>query len=386
MIYLDHAATTPLDPRVRDAMLPFLHESWGNASSIYQHGQQARHAIDTARETIAAELHCDPREIIFTSSGTESDNLALRGVLRAGGATAGHLITTTIEHPAVLRTAQDLEKDGLAATYLPVDEHGLVTAEQVTAAIRPDTKLVSIMLANNEVGTIEPIREIGKMIEKRRERGEPAPLLHTDAVQGAGSIDLNVKHLKVDLLSLSAHKCYGPKGIGCLFVRQGVQLRPMQTGGGHEHRQRAGTENVAGIVGFATALQLANKSCAIETARQTELRDYFIQQLQKEISNATLHGHPTDRLPNNVCISFAGIEAESLLLRLDFAGICASSGSACSSGSLEPSHVLLAMGIDTETAHSAIRFTLGKDTTKDELSTVVTETKKIIDNLRHLTS
>jgi len=384
MIYLDHAATTPLDPRVRDAMLPFLNENWGNPSSIHQHGQRARHAVDSARETIATELHCQPREIIFTSGGTEADNLALRGVMRAGGATTGHLITTTIEHHAVLHTAEDLEKDGFEVTYLPVDKHGLVTVEQVEAAIRTDTKLVSVMLANNEVGTIEPIRDIGKILQKRRERGETAPLLHTDAVQGAGAINLDVRHLKVDLLSLSAHKCYGPKGIGCLFVKHGVQLRPMQTGGGQEHHQRAGTEHVTGIVGFAAALQSASEARETEAARQTELRDYFIVQLQKEIAGTQLLGHPTQRLPNNICMSFAGIESESLLLRLDLAGICASSGSACTSGALEPSHVLLAMGIGTEAAHSAIRFTLGKNTTKEELDTTVKEIKKITGELRQL--
>jgi cysteine desulfurase len=386
-IYLDHAATTPIDPRVLEAMLPYLTENWGNPGGIYRHGQRARAAVDTARQVVAEILNCEAREIIFMSGGTESDNLALRGSLRSDK--TGHLITTAIEHHAVLHTADDLERDGYAATYLPVDKLGQLTASEVEKAIREDlptgqagTKLVSIMYANNEIGTILPIREIGKMLEKRREKGLPAPLLHTDAVQAGGTLELNVKHLKVDLLSLSGHKFYGPKGVGCLFVKAGTKLRPQQTGGGQEHRRRASTENVAGIVGFAEALKLAHATRETENARQTELRDYLIGRVLSEIPKTRLNGDPLNRLPNNANFSFWAIEGESILLRLDFEKICGSSGSACTSGTLDPSHVLLALGLGHEWAHGSLRLTLGKNTTKAELDETVEKLKKIVIDLR----
>ncbi len=390
VIYLDHAATTPLDPRVLTAMLPYLKTDWGNPGGVYQSGQRARAAVDTARATVAEILNCEAREIIFTSGGTESDNLALRGVLRKEK--TGHLITTNIEHHAVLHTAEDLEHDGYTATYLPVDKNGQITVEQVTEAIQPDTKLVSIMLANNEVGTILPIREIGKKIEKINEqqaknsntKNQHQILFHTDAVQGGGTLDLNVKHLKIDLLSLSGHKFYGPKGVGCLYVKAGTPLRPQQTGGGQEHRQRASTENVAGIVGFAAALQLADEARVKENTRLTKLRDYLITQVLKEIPKTRLNGDPKNRLPNNANFSFWAIEGESILLRLDFEGIAGSSGSACTSGTLDPSHVLLALGLPHEWAHSSLRLTLGKGTTKAQLDTTIKVLKKIVTDLRAL--
>ncbi len=381
-IYLDHAATTPLDPRVLAAMQPYLTTEYGNPSALYRTGQTARAAVDRARATVAELLHCEPRELIWTSGGTESDNLALRGILRTEK--TGHLITTTIEHHAVLHTAEDLERDGYTTTYLPVDKHGQITTKQVAEAITPETQLVSVMLANNEVGTILPVREIGKMLAKRRENGEPTPLLHTDAVQGGGTLDLGVRHLKVDLLSLSGHKFYGPKGIGCLYVKAGTKLRPQQTGGGQEHRRRASTENVASIVGFAEALKLANEAREQENTRLTELRDYLITRVLKEIPKTKLNGDPKNRLPNNTNFSFWAIEGESILLRLDFKGIAGSSGSACTSGTLDPSHVLLALGLGHEWAHGSLRLTLGKSTTKEQLDTTIEQLKKIVIDLRAL--
>lgn len=394
-IYLDHAATTPLDPRVLSAMLPYLQDTFGNPSSVHTVGQKARAAVDSARVTVAEILCCEPREIIFTSGGTESDNLALRGTLTQSLSQSSiahpqshiekpHLITTTIEHSAVLRTAEDLAKNGIEVTYLPVDEYGRVTVAQVEAAIQPNTRLISIMLANNEIGTIQPIRDIGKMLEKRRERGMHAPLLHTDAVQGGGILPLDVRHLKCDLLSLSSHKFYGPKGVGILYAKAGTPLQAIQTGGGQEHRLRASTENVAGIVGCAAALRLAEGQREKESIRQTKLRDYLIKKLTTDIPRTTLNGHPTERLPGNVNISPQDVEGESVLLRLDLAGICASSGSACSSGTLDPSHVLLAIGLDESSARSALRLTLGTATTKREIDTTIKTLKKIVADLRAL--
>jgi len=377
-IYLDHAATTPLAPEVLDAMLPYLREEFGNPNSIHSKGQSAKNAIEKARRTVAKILFCEPEEVIFTSGGTESDNLALRGVLQKGG----HLIISEVEHHAILHTAEELEKQGVKVTKIPVGKNGIVDAKKVIAAIKSNTKLISIMLANNEIGTLQPVREIGKALEKKREKGESTPLLHTDAVQGGGILNLDVRHLKVDLLSLSAHKFYGPKGTGILFVKKGTKIQPQISGGAQEKGTRAGTENVAGIVGCAAALELAEKSREREFKKQTELRDYFIGKVLKEIPKAQLNGDPKNRLPNNANFSFFGIEGESILLRLDFDGIAASTGSACASGSLDPSHVLSALKIPHEWLHGSIRFSLGKSTTKKDLDTVVKKLKKIVKDLR----
>ncbi|MBU1090181.1 cysteine desulfurase [Patescibacteria group bacterium] len=411
LIYLDHAATTPLAPEVLEAMLPFLREEFGNAGSIHSKGQSAKNAIEKARRDVAEILYCEPEEIIFTSGGTESDNLALRGVLenlsprpvlsnpaKAGeegnGSKVGkresknaHLIISEIEHPAILRAAELLKKQGIELTKIPVGKNGIVDARKIEKAIQSNTKLISVMLANNEIGTIQPIREIGKMIRKmnQEQRTKNQELIfHTDAVQVGGILNLDTRHLKVDLLSLSAHKFYGPKGTGILFARKGTQLAPQILGGGQERGRRAGTENVAGIVGAAAALKLAENSREKEFARLSKLRDYFVGKILAEIPRVRLNGDSKNRLPGNANFSFFGIEGESILLRLDFAGIAASSGSACASGDLEPSHVLTALGIPREWLHGSIRFTLGKSTTKKDLTRVAQVLKKIVVDLRAL--
>jgi len=379
IVYLDHAATTPVDPRVVEAMMPYWTEKYGNASSIYSLGREARKAIDEARQTVADILGCQPREIIFTSCGSESDNLALRGVAFARRERFGknHIITSPIEHHAVGHTCEQLEKHfGFEVTYVPVDEYGVVDPDDVGRAIREDTALISIMYANNEVGTIEPIAEIGKIA---REKGIP---FHTDAVQAGGALPLNVDELNVDLLSLSAHKFYGPKGIGVLYVRKGTPLLPMQTGGGHEYNRRAGTENTAYIVGLATALRLAYEELESRNAHMQRLRDRLIEEITAEIPDVQLTGHPTNRLPNNASFVIKYIEGESMLLKLDLEGICASSGSACTSASLEPSHVLTAMGIPHEIAHGSLRLTLGKDNTDEDIDYVMSVLPGIVQKLR----
>ncbi|MFH0776681.1 MAG: cysteine desulfurase family protein [Patescibacteria group bacterium] len=375
-IYLDHAATTPLAPEVLMSMLPYLKSEFGNPGSIHARGQTAKNATETARETIAKILHCEPREIIFTSGGSESDNLALRGILKPGD----HLIISEIEHPAILRTAEILEANGIELTKIPVDPNGILRVEKVVRALRKNTKLISIMLANNEIGTLQPIRELGKFLQKNR----PEILLHTDAVQAGGILELDIRHLKVDLLSLSAHKFYGPKGVGVLFAKKGIKLVPQVSGGHQENGVRAGTENVAGIVGAAAALESAEQKRGKEFLRLEKLRDYFVAKVLREIPQTRLNGDPKDRLPGNANFSFFGIEGESILLRLDFAGIAASTGSACSSASLEPSHVLRALKIPHAWLHGSIRFSLGKSTSRQELNHVVSELKKIVSDLREL--
>ncbi|HSJ56217.1 MAG TPA: cysteine desulfurase NifS [Anaerolineae bacterium] len=380
-VYLDHAATTPVDPRVVEAMLPYWTEKFGNPSSIYRLGREARQALEGGRDTVAAILNCEARDVIFTSGGSEGDNLALRGVAfeRRERLGKNHLITSAIEHHAVLHTVEQLDKSfGFEATYLPVDEHGLVDPADVEAAIRPDTALISIMYANNEVGTIEPVAEIGELA---RERKIP---FHTDAVQAGGTLSLNVKALNVDLLTLSAHKFYGPKGVGVLYARRGATLLPMQTGGGHERRRRAGTENVPYIVGLATALRLAHKEMDETNARIGALRDRLVAGLLERIPESQLSGHPTERLPNNASLLFRYIEGESILLHLDKLGIAASSGSACTSGSLEPSHVLIAMGHPHEIAHGSLRLTLGKGNTEQDVDYVLEVLPPIVEKLRRM--
>jgi cysteine desulfurase len=380
-IYMDHAATTAVDPRVLQAMLPYWTERYGNASSIYSLGREASHALGEAHRMVADLLHCTPNEVIFTSCGSESDNLALRGVAfeRRFHAQKNHLITSAIEHHAILHTVEQLVKYfGFEATYLPVDRYGRVDPAEVQKAIRPDTALISVMYANNEVGTIEPIAEIGALA---REHKIP---FHTDAVQAGGTLTLDVKALNVDLLSLSAHKFYGPKGVGVLYARRGTPFLPMQTGGGHERNRRAGTENVPYIVGLATALQIAYDEAEEVNARVAGLRDRLIAGVLERIPNSQLSGHPTERLPNSASFLFKYIEGESILLNLDLAGVAASSGSACTSGSLEPSHVLMAMGLAHETAHGSLRLTLGKENTQEDVDYVLDILPGIVDKLRKM--
>ena len=379
VIYLDHAATTAVDPRVMEAMLPYWTERYGNASSIYSLGREAAKAMEEARKTVAGILNCEPKEIIFTSCGSESDNLAIRGVAFAQQhrGKGNHIITSSIEHHAIGHTCEQLEKYfGFEVTYLPVDKYAMVDPEDVRRAIRDDTVLISVMAANNEVGTIQPIAEIGRIAH---EHGIP---FHTDAVQAGGTLPLDVEELHVDLLSLSAHKFYGPKGVGVLYVRKGIPLLPIQTGGGHERQRRAGTENVAGIVGLATALKLAYDHADENNARITALRERLIQGILECIPEVQLTGHPTQRLPNNASFAFKYIEGESILLNLDMLGICASSGSACTSASLEPSHVLLAMGIPAEEAHGSLRLTLGNENTVEDVDYVLEVLPGIVEKLR----
>lgn len=377
VIYLDHAATTAVDPRVVEAMLPYFSQHYGNASSIYALGREAHKALDEAREKIAAILGCRPTELIFTSGGSESDNLAIKGVAQASQKKGNHIITSAIEHHAVLHTCQYLEKFGFEVTYLPVDRYGRVNPADVERAITDNTLLVSIMYANNEVGTIEPIREIARLCRARR-----VPF-HTDAVQAGGALDLDVNRLGVDLLSLSAHKFYGPKGVGVLYVRQGTRILPQLQGGSQERNRRAGTENVPGIVGMAEALRLAYANLEQHNAHLCGLRDQLIERLLK-LPGAHLTGHPTERLPNNASFCFEGIEGESVLLNLDMLGIAASSGSACTSASLDPSHVLVAMGIPVELAHGSLRLTLGKENTQEDIDAICAALPGILEQLRAL--
>ncbi len=378
-IYMDHSATTPVDPRVVEAMLPYFIEIYGNSASIHRFGRAAAKALEESRRTVAAILGCHPTEIVFTGSGTESDNLALRGVAfaqrRAGR--GNHIIVSSVEHHAVLNTARQLEEVfGFEVTYLPVDEYGMVNPEDVGRAIRKDTILISVMYANNEVGTIQPIAEIARIA---RAKGIP---FHTDAVQAGGMLDLDVGRLGVDLLTLSAHKFYGPKGVGVLYIRQGVPYLPTLTGGGHERGRRAGTVNVAGIVGLATALRLAQESRESENARLRRLRDRLIQGILKRVPDARLTGHPTERLPHHASFVFKGINGEELLLALDVEGIAASTGSACTSGRPEPSEVVLAMGFPHEWAVGSLRLTLGKSNTDEDIDVVLEVLPRAVARLR----
>jgi cysteine desulfurase len=382
IIYLDHAATTPTDPAVIEAMLPYWRETWGNPSSLYAAGREARAALDRARAALAEVLHCHPREITLTSGGSESDNLALRGIIAEARRTIArpHLITSAIEHHAIMHTAAALAKDGLDVTYLPVDAYGMVSPDDLAAAIRPETCLVSIMYANNEVGTVNPIPALAAIARARH-----IPF-HTDAVQAPGYLPLDVETLGVDLLSLSAHKFNGPKGIGLLYTRRGTRWTPQITGGGQEMNRRAGTENVAYAVGMATALARAEAARPETIAHCAALRDAFVARLMAEIADVRLNGHPTARLANNANLGFAGVEAESLLILLDAEGIAASAGSACASGSIEPSHVLTAMGVPEAYALGTLRFSLGPETTAAELDTVAALLPRLVARLRSLAS
>src|SRR5437773_1323659 len=376
-IYLDHAATTPLDPRVLEAMLPYFTTEYGNASSIYLLGRHAMQAIDSAREQVAELLNCRPTEIAFTGCGSESDNLALKGMAYTSQKKGNHIITTPIEHHAILHTCQYLERFGFKTTYLPVDRYGCVNPDDVARSITDQTILVSVMYANNEVGTIEPIAEIGRIC-----RAKKIPF-HIDAVQAGGSLPIDVAALNADLLSLSAHKFYGPKGVGILYVRQGMRILPQLQGGSQERGRRAGTENVAGIVGAAAALRLAYEELPHIMPRLLPLRDRLIEGLLP-IPGSQLTGHPTSRLANNASFCFEGVEGESILLNLDLLGVAASTGSACTSGSVDPSHVLLAMGLPAEVAHGSLRLTLGKENTAADVNVLLTAVPTIIEKLRGL--
>lgn len=377
-IYLDNAATTAVSPEVVEAMLPFFTQAYGNASSIHGHGREAKRAIENARRQVMKSLNAaHPQEIYFTAGGSESDNWAIKAV--ALQHERGHIITTAIEHHAVLHTCQWLEKRGFDVTYLPVDEFGQVTAAEVEKALRPDTILVSVMAANNEVGTIQPIGEIGKLC---RERGV---LFHTDAVQAVGALPIDVQAMHIDLLSLSGHKLHGPKGVGALYIRKGVRIEPLLHGGAQERGYRAGTENVPGIVGLGKAVEMAYANLADNAARMTALRDQLVRGLMDRVPGARLNGHPTERLPNNVNMSFDGVEGEALLLRLDLVGVAGSSGSACTSGALDPSHVLLALGLTPAEANGALRLTLGTDTTEEEIAAVLDILPPIVEDLRRMT-
>ena len=386
VIYMDHAATTAVRPEVLEKMLPYFGQSYGNPSSIYTLAQESRKAVDEARETVARILGARIGEIVFTSGGTESDNAALKGAASALRNTGNHVITTAVEHHAVLHTCHQLEQFGFEVTYLPVDSDGLVDPADVEAAINGRTILVSVMLANNEIGTIQPVAEVARIAREQAARRERTIVVHTDAVQAAGLIDLNVRDLGVDMLSLSAHKFHGPKGVGVLYVRRGTPFESQQMGGGQERERRSGTENVPGVVGFAEALRLATGERDALAAHCTRLRDRIIEGIIERIDGVHLNGHPTQRLANNVNVSFERVEGEPILLGLDFAGICASSGSACSSASLEPSHVLLAIGRPAEVAQGSLRITVGAANTDEDVDHLLSVLSDLVARLRGMPS
>ena len=384
LIYMDHAGTTPLDPKVLEAMTPYFTRLFGNPSSIHAYGQEAKKALDESREKVAGALGCRLSEVIFTSGGTESDSMAVKGAAAALRDTGNHIITSTIEHHAILHTCQYLESLGFEVTYLPVDQYGFVDPAEAANAVTDRTVLVSIMYANNEIGTIEPVKEIAAAVKERARDLDRTIPVHTDAVQAAGFLDLNVNDLGVDMLSLSSHKFHGPKGVGVLYMKRGTPFLPQQLGGGQERERRSGTENIPGIVGAATALEMANNAREDVGRHCAGLRDEIIERFTKSMDGVHLNGHPTQRLPNNVNFSFENVEGEPILLGLDIAGIAASSGSACSSGSLEPSHVLLALGQPAELARGSLRLTLGKDNTREEVDYLCTVVPDLVRQLREM--
>ena len=377
-IYADNAATTKVAPEVVDAMLPYFTETYGNPSSIYNEGRTARVAVEKAREQVANAIGASPKEIYFTGSGSEADNWALRSTARALSKKGNHIITSAVEHHAVLHTCQDLEKQGFEVTYLPVDKYGMVSPDDVKAAIKDTTIMISIMFANNEIGTIMPIAEIGKIAK------EAGVVFHTDAVQAVGNVEIDVKAMNIDMLSLTAHKSHGPKGCGALYVRQGVKLMSFITGGAQERMRRAGTENVPGIVGLGKAIELATANIKEKQEKLIALRDRYIKKVLETVPYSRLNGHPTERLAGNANISFEYIEGEGLLLSLDMKGIAASSGSACTSGSLDPSHVLLAIGLKHEQAHGSLRTSFGEDTTVEDIDYMVDAIAEIVARLRSM--
>ncbi|MBU5451367.1 cysteine desulfurase NifS [Acetivibrio sp. MSJd-27] len=378
IVYVDNAATTKIKPEVLDKMMPYLTEFYGNPSSIYSIANESKKAIDKAREKVAKAIHADPKEIVFTSGATESDNWALKGIAYANRNKGNHIITTKIEHHAVLHAAQQLEKEGFEVTYLDVDEFGVVDLEELKRSIKKETILISVMFANNEIGTIEPIKEIGQIAKEKH------IFFHTDAVQAIGNVPIDVNELGLDLLSLTGHKIYGPKGIGALYIRKGTKILPFMNGGAQESKRRGGTENIAYIVGLGQAIEMATSNIDEKVKKISILRDKFIRRVQEEIPYVRLNGHPSNRLCNNANFSFRYIEGEGLLLFLDMKGICASSGSACTSGSLDPSHVLLAIGLPHEIAHGSLRVTFGDFNTEQEVDYVVDELKVIVDRLRKM--
>lgn len=378
LIYLDNAATTQVYPEVAEAMLPYYTEYYGNPSSIYTFAQEADKAVMKSRDILADIIHAKPEEIYFTGGGSESDNWAIKATAEAYGNQGKHIITSKIEHHAVLHTCEYLEKKGFEVTYLNVDEYGSISLEELENAIRPDTILISVMMANNEIGTIQPIAQIGEIARKH------GVLFHTDAVQAFGHLKINVDEMNIDMLSASGHKINGPKGIGLMYIRKGVKIRSFIHGGAQERARRAGTHNVPGIVGFAKAAELAGASLQERMDYESELRDYLIKRVLTEIPFSRLNGDPQKRLPNNANFCFRYIEGESLLILLDQKGICASSGSACTSGSLDPSHVLLAIGLPHEIAHGSLRLTLSEKTTKEEIDYTVDELKQIVERLRSM--
>lgn len=379
-IYLDHAATTPVRAEVVDAMLPYFSDVFGNPSSLYREGRDAKNALDQSREVVAGVMNAKPEEIIFTGSGTESDNLAIMGVAKARAAEGKHIITTAVEHHAVLHVCKELAKEGFDITYLPVDGYGKVQMKALEAAIRPDTILVSIMYANNEIGTINPMKEIVALVKSKN----PKTYVHTDACQAAGYLTLDVKELGLDLLTINGSKIYGPKGVGALFIKAGTKIKPILHGGGQEKNLRSGTESTPLIVGFATALALSHQEKDEEVKRLIPLREKLIKGILERIPKSILNGHATDRLPNNVNITLLDVEGEAMLFYLDEEGIAASTGSACTSGTLDPSHVILATGMPYEAAHGSLRFTLGRSTTEADLDHVLQVLPGIIANLRDI--
>lgn len=375
-IYLDNAATTATRPEVVEAMLPYFTEKFGNPSSVYEFASQNKNDVDLARETIAKSLNANANEIYFTAGGSEADNWALKATAEAYKEKGNHIITSKIEHHAILHTCEYLEQNGYEVTYLDVDEYGVIKLDQLETAIRPTTILISIMFANNEIGTIEPVKEIGEIARKHN------VLFHTDAVQAYAQVGIDVEELHIDMLSASGHKLNGPKGIGFLYIRKGLKLKSFVHGGAQERHRRAGTENVPGIIGFGKSVEIAAATMKERQEKEIKLRNLLIDRILAEVPYVRLNGHKTKRLPNNVNFSFQFIEGESLLIMLDMQNICASSGSACTSGSLDPSHVLLAIGLPHEIAHGSLRLTLGEDTTEDEIKYVIEKIKEIVDKLR----
>ncbi len=376
--YFDHAATTAVEENVLKAMIPYFNLNYGNPSSIYQLGRISKKALENSREKVAKVLNAKPNEIYFTGCGSESDNIAVKGIAHANKNKGDHIITTKIEHPAILNTCRTLEKQGYEITYLNVDKDGIISLHDLENAIKENTILITIMFANNEIGTIQPIKEIAEIAKKHN------IYFHTDAVQAVGNLKIDVTSLQIDALSLSAHKFYGPKGVGALYIKKGINFEKQQDGGHQEKDKRAGTENLAGIVGLGEAIELAYKNFENYNNKLIYLRDYYISQIEKKIPYVKLNGHRTKRLPGNANFSFKFINGEELLLNLDMKGICASSGSACSSASLEPSHVLLAIGLPPETANSALRITFGTDNTKDDVDFLVTSLIEIVKKLRNI--
>ena len=375
--YFDHAATTPLKEEVLKEMLPYFNLQYGNASSIYTLGRASRKAIENAREKVASAISAKPKEIYFTSCGSESDNLALKGICYANRNKKNHIITSKIEHPAILQSCKTLEEQGFEVTYLGVDKDGLISTSELENSIKENTILVSIMFANNEIGTIQPISQIGQICKKHN------IIFHTDCVQAVGNVEIDVEKMNIDLLSMSAHKFYGPKGVGALYVKKGIEFNRIQDGGHQERNKRAGTENVAGIVGMGKAIELAQKNLINYNKKLTNLRDYYFSQVEQKIPNIKINGSIKNRLPGNANISFEKIDAQELLLKLDQKGICASAGSACSSGEASPSHVLLALGLEQELAYGSLRITLGEENQKEDIDFLIKQLEDIVKELRN---